>query len=326
MINIPKEKSKSLTILVTGIGGDIGQSVIKCLRDSHYELYLIGCDIDSYAGGQQDVDVFYQAPYASQTKEYLNFITNVIKKKKCEYIIPTTEQEIEFYDANRTHFEINEIKILINNSFIINTFSNKYKTFCFLKKHDFLYPETYKLFEFNNELEFPVIIKKEIGSGGKGIYICHNDDELIYFKNMCNDDEIVQEIIGNPDEEYTIGIFSDGSSVQSIAFRRYLDYGGRTKVAELIKDNKIDLLARNLARACKLIGSINLQVRKTENGFVTFEINPRLSSTVYFRHFFGFRDVEWWLNIYEGYPTEFIPKYNKGIAVRTFDEIFIGLE
>ena len=326
MINIPKEKSKSLTILVTGIGGDIGQSVIKCLRDSHYELYLIGCDIDSYAGGQQDVDVFYQAPYASQTKEYLNFITNVIKKKKCEYIIPTTEQEIEFYDANRTYFEINEIKVLINNPFIINIFSNKFRTVCFLKRHDFLYPETYKLSEFNNELEFPVIIKKEIGSGGKGIHICHNDDELIYFKNMCNDDEIVQEIIGNPDEEYTIGIFSDGFSVYCIAFRRYLDYGGRTKVAELIKDDKIDLLARNLARACKLIGSINLQVRKTENGFVTFEINPRLSSTVYFRHFFGFRDVEWWLNIYEGYPTEFIPKYNKGIAVRTFDEIFIGLE
>ena len=325
-MNIPKQKSKSISILVTGVGGDIGQSVLKCLKDSHYNLYLIGCDVDYYAGGQEYVDLFYQAPYASQTKEYLNFIINIINKNKCDYIIPTTEQEIEFYDANRTYFEINEIKVLINNPFIINTFSNKYKTICFLKKHNFLYPETYKFSEFNNELEFPVIIKKEIGSGGKGIHICHNEDELNHFKSICLDDEIVQKIIGNPDEEYTIGIFSDGSSVYSIAFRRYLDYGGRTKVAELIKDDKIDLLARNLARACKLIGSINLQVRKTENGFVTFEINPRLSSTVYFRHFFGFRDVEWWLNVYEGYPIEFIPKYNKGIAVRTFDEIFIGLE
>ena len=326
MINIPEEKSGSLIILVTGIGGDIGQSVIKCLKDSHHTPYLIGCDIDYYAGGKEYVDMFYQAPHAGQTKEYLNFIINIINKNKCDYIIPTTEQEIEFYDANRTYFEINNIKVLINNPFIINTFSNKYRTICFLKKHNFPYPKTYKLSKYNNELEFPIIIKKETGSGGKGIHICHNEDELNYIRNMYNDDEIVQEMIGNPDDEYTIGVFSDGFSVHTIAFRRYLDYGGRTKIAELIKDDRIDLFARNLAKVCELIGSINLQVRKTENGFVTFEINPRLSSTVYFRHFFGFRDVEWWLNIYEKKSIDFRLKYNKGVAIRTFSEIFTDLE
>ena len=49
----------------------------------------------------------------------------------------------------------------------------------------------------------------------------------------------------------------------------------------------------NLAVKINLEGSINVQLRLTEKGPVVFEINPRFSSTVLFRHMFGFKDLEW---------------------------------
>lgn len=320
-----KRTLKPLNILITGVGGDIGQSVIKCLKDTKFNQNLIGCDIDPYSGGKNEVDLFFKAPPAIITEKYLCFIANLLEKERCNYIIPTTEQEIKFFDANRDFFERNKVNVLINNTSIINTFLNKYETICFLKRHGFPYPKTYHLSEFSTGLEFPVIIKPEIGGGSKGVQICHDEDDINYFRKKY-DCAIVQELIGDPDNEYTVGIFSDGSKIYSIAFRRYLGYGSLTKFAELTLNREIESFAIRLARTCKLKGSINVQMRKTKRGFIPFEINPRLSSTVYFRHFFGFKDLEWWINLYEENQNEYKLKYTKGIGVRTIDETFFDLD
>src|SRR3972149_4686944 len=159
--------SEPKRILITGVGGDIGQSAIKCLKDSIYKLYLLGCDIDQYAAGKKDVETFFQAPHASATKEYFEFIKGIIESTGLNYILPTTEAEIEFYDANRKELYEYGVRLLINDSQIINTFLNKYRTINFFKKNGINFPVTFKLSEYNNELGFPVIAKPEKGSGSK---------------------------------------------------------------------------------------------------------------------------------------------------------------
>ena len=91
-------------VLVTGVGGDIGQSLLKCLKDIDYEFSLLGCDIDPFAGGRALVEKFYQAPYATDSESYLQFVTGLLKSENIEYIFPTTEAEIEFFDVNRNLF------------------------------------------------------------------------------------------------------------------------------------------------------------------------------------------------------------------------------
>jgi len=36
--------------------------------------------------------------------------------------------------------------------------------------------------------------------------------------------------------------------------------------------------------------------------------------------------VEWWLEVYEGKHIEYEKKYENGIAVRTFNEVFFELK
>ena len=48
-----------------------------------------------------------------------------------------------------------------------------------------------------------------------------------------------------------------------------------------------------MAVKLNLVGSINVQLRITNHLPKIFEINPRFSSTVLFRHLFGFKDLEW---------------------------------
>lgn len=312
--------------LVTGVGGDIGQSVIKCLKDTGYDIELIGCDVDFYAAGKKSCKKFFQSPWAIEAEEYLNFIQKLIAEEGVNYIFPTTEPEIEFYDKYRDYFRNKNLTIFINDSNIIKTFLDKYETVNFLRDNKLPYPETYTLETYNGELPFPVLLKQRKGSGAKGLKIINDEEELIFFKRKMSD-AIVQEIIGSPDEEYTVGVFSTSKEVYSITLKRHLGYGSLTKVAQLVHDDKIKIIAERVANACSLNGVLNIQLRRRcEDYYVPFEINPRISSTVYFRHFFGFQDVKWWIDLKENRSVEYTPKYKNGIAVRTIGEVFFDLK
>ena len=61
----------------------------------------------------------------------------------------------------------------------------------------------------------------------------------------------------------------------------------------MIENNDITDLLEKLAVKLDLVGSINVQLRITKNLPKVFEINPRFSSTVLYRHLFGFEDLIW---------------------------------
>ena len=66
-------------ILVTAIGGDIGQSIAQCLRDYDKDIFLVGTDIHDKHGGSLFVDEFCVVPSAKD-REYLNVISNIVNR------------------------------------------------------------------------------------------------------------------------------------------------------------------------------------------------------------------------------------------------------
>lgn len=316
---------EKIPILVTGVGGDIGFNITRCLKDTEYDIYLLGCDIDSYAIGRTKVEKFFIAPKASNETEYLNFIDNIVEEYKIKYIYPSTEPEIACFNRNRKHFENIGVVVFINNLFILENFLDKYKTINFLRENKFPFPQTFLIEDYDNQLDFPLLIKKRESWGGRGLIIVNDSKELEFYKSRVNN-AIVQEYIGNKNEEYTVGVFSGSNNIYSICFRRQLGYGSMSRVVELVHNKEMENVAKKIAVFSQLEGSLNIQFIKRGDEFVPFEINPRISSTVYFRHYFGFQDVKWWLDIKENKTIEYILKYKKGVGVRTVGEVFFDLE
>ncbi len=312
-------------ILVTGVGGDIGQSLVRCLREAHKNDLVIGCDADPYAAGMGELKKFFQCPWVKEKYRYLEFMTRLISRERPDYLFPTTEPEIEFFDRHRDRFARTATGVIINDSGIIRTFMDKYETAEFLKNNNLPYPRTYLLKDFRHGLNFPVILKPKKGCGRKGQFVVTDQKELDFFRKRLSN-AVVQEIIGQADEEYTVGVFATGGDIYSIAFKRCLGYGSLTKVAELVQDELIADTAKKIARACALEGILNIQLRKTAKGYVPFEINPRFSSTVYFRHYFGFRDVVWSMYMRENRKIRFNLKYKEGVGVRCLDHVFFNLK
>ena len=146
----------------------------------------------------------------------------------------------------------------------------------------------------------------------------NNDADFSYYSKKIPD-PIVQEIVGTVDAEYTIGVFADDNhNIYSIGFRRYLGYGSMSRYIELSHEAEMHAIAVKTAESCGLRGSFNVQMRKDHEGYKIFEVNARISSTAYFRHCFGFQDVNWWIDLYEGEPISYVAvkqPFSKGVRI-----------
>ncbi|KJS22165.1 MAG: hypothetical protein VR72_07375 [Clostridiaceae bacterium BRH_c20a] len=318
--------SKKLNILVTGIGGDIGIGIVSILNKIQYHSTLIGCDINNYPASKNQVDFFYNAPSAKDQGMYIDFLNKLCSKHNIDLIIPSSEIEIKVLSKTRNFFDENQIKLLINNDHIIDIFMDKLKTIKFFEENKIFYPKTFLFENFEDQLDYPFLVKRKFTAGSKGIFIVEDAQDLEYYRKKYSD-SIVQEIVGDSEKEYTIGVFSDGNKTFNIAFQRKLGFGSLSRFVKLVNDPKIDELAKNISNFIHLKGSINIQVRKDEKGeYIPFEINPRLSSTLAFRSYFGFEDLKWWIDMIYGDEIEYKPIYKAGIGVKTLSEIYFELE
>ena len=140
-------------------------------------------------------------------------------------------------------------------------------------------------------------------------------DEFLFYTRNRIEDYVVQEFITYENGEFTCGLFRQKTGeIRSQIFKRELS-GGYSGYGEVIENSNITALLEKLAIKLNLIGSINVQLRISENTPKIFEINPRFSSTVMFRHLFGFEDVLW--SIEDALGQE-ISLYNKVEVGRKF--------
>ena len=313
-------------ILISAICGDIGSSAVRALREAAHKI--IGCDIKFYTPVFHLADKFYQAPAASDTENYLDFLKDIIKKENIEAFLPISEPEIRILNTRRKEIGTLGIKLLLNNRTIIETFLDKLITARYITSIGLIAPKTTLLREYDGSFGFPLIVKPRAGYGSKKLWILEDQNDLDYLRLKDDGCLIVQEYIGSESEEYTTGVFSDGNNVSSITFRRRLGYGGLSAEAILVDEPALENLSVRIAKATGLIGGINIQSRRLDysNIFVPFEVNPRLSSTLLFRKRFGFDDAVWWLNVLFGKGYSYKKEYKSGRAIRCVSECYFDME
>ena len=317
---------KRPVILISAICGDIGSSAVRALCEATHKI--IGCDMKSYTPVFHLVDKFYQAPAASDTENYLNFLKDIIRKENIEVFLPISEPEIRILNARRKEIETLGIKLLLNNRTIIDHFLDKLNTAQYIVSIGLMAPKTALLKDYDGSFGFPLIVKPRIGYGSKKLWKVEDSKDLDYVHLKDDGHLIVQEYIGSESEEYTTGVFSDGNNVSSITFRRRLGYGGLSAEAILVNEPALENLSIRIAEATGLLGSINIQSRRMDNSniFVPFEVNPRLSSTLLFRKKFGFDDAVWWLDVLLGKRYSYKKEYKSGRAIRYVSECYFDIE
>lgn len=315
-------------ILVTSIGGDLGQAVCKALRYSKYDIKIIGSDCKSFIPYSIFCDDFHIIPKAEDLT-YTKFINEFVLYNSIELVYICSEQEL-LYICD--HFD--DISLELRSRFVLLPFyiidicRDKYKTVQFLRSNHFPYPysvlidDSKPIDNLLKDFTYPFVVKKITDSGSKHLHIVENLQDFNKINNL-NNDYMLQEYI--PGIEYTSAVYRDPYSkeIYVIILERILKAGMSAEV-KVVFNKEIENLCREVAIKLNLIGSINIQLRKQEDSPpVIFEINPRYSSTAFMRAVFGFNDVIFAFEniIYKKAITA--PNIKPGEAYRYFTEYFI---
>lgn len=308
------------TILVTGCGGDIGLGIGRILKMSGASEKIIGCDISDEHPGMFVFDKC-EVIQRADSEKFLETLAEVIKKHSIDLIIPTSEVELRFLLAKDLLDFICNIPVLVPNKKAMMIGFDKLKTVNFLKSFNLLYPWT-KVVKEGFPERLPCIIKSRYGAGSRDVLLV--EEELLEYYSRRRPDDIWQEYLEPNNQEYTCGVYrSKTGEIRTIIIKRRLK-DGITVYGEVMDNSDIKKVLDRLADAIDLCGSINVQLRLTDRGPVIFEINPRFSSTVVFRHMLGFEDVIWSLSEKRGDPLKHYEPITTGAKLcRLSQEIVI---
>jgi carbamoyl-phosphate synthase large subunit len=303
-------------VLLTGVGGDISQGVAAILRECWPDLYLIGSDTYAEHGGQRYVDYFVTVPPADHP-DYLDSIRAIVRERDVNIVIPMSEPELA---ATIPFLELAPgVSWLTAGSRVVEIGLDKLKTAIALEEMGVPGPWTVPVTDDPPPC-YPCILKSRLGSGSRSVFLVNDEEDAAYLSKR-HPNSIYQELLLPADREVTCAVYRnrEGEIASLLMLRRLT--GGFTGWAKVIEDKETSEMCRRIAEGLDLKGSMNIQLRLTDDGPRVFEINPRFSSTVLMRHRLGFSDVIWAMSELEEKRVNF-PILSEGMTlVRTQDAV-----
>ncbi|MDB5272137.1 MAG: hypothetical protein JWO58_504 [Chitinophagaceae bacterium] len=281
----------TFNIGVTGVGGGVGQGVIKSLYDSGYNV--IGLDGELLGAGLYSVSKSYLIPYA-KSPDFIPTLLDICHKEKIALLFPGLDAELEPLSKHRKDFAAIGTTVIVSDQQVITISDDKLQTFEQLTPLGIKVPFTVALDTFDvtqNKIVFPVIIKQQVGGArSKNVFLIKTEKEFDKTVSSIDkkSDYILQEYIEG--DEYTCGTVNlDGVCKGVIVMRRILRDGDTYKCFTE-HNSVIEETVRKIVTAIKPFGACNVQLRLKDNIPYVFEINARCSGTTAARTLCGFNE------------------------------------
>lgn len=316
---------KKYTALVTGVGAVIGYGIVRSLKRCRYDVAVVGTDVYHDAVGQHWCDAFIQAVWAADDG-YCDFLSTVMNQYDVDLVFFGLEPEIYKVCDSKDNFKGDLSKLVLNRKELIDLSRDKWRMFEYLTAHDFpaiksMIPEDYALTV--QQLGLPCLVKPRYSSASRGIMRIDSLEDFCFWKNKMGDDFMVQQIVGDDEHEYTVGLFGlgDGSLTQSITFRRKLSREGATAKAQTVSITDLDEEVTKLASLFKPLGPTNFQFRLHKGHFLLLEVNPRISSSTSLRTAFGFNEAEMCIDFFAEKRRPDSAVIKQGTAIRYIEDV-----
>ena len=345
-----------VTVMVTAIGGGgHGEQILKALRMADRGRYrIVGADMNPMCPQFALADEPIVLP-AATAADYFDQLLDACSRFSVQALFHGCEPELRVFSENRDRILAAGILLPINSSETIALCMDKLATMRFLHEAGFDPPKFWVATSFH-ELEdvdtFPVVIKPSIGSGGSSnVHIAQSPKELRLYAELLrlkqpNTAFIIQEYVGTPEDEYTVGVLHDlnGGFLNSIGLRREIKSTLNIRLKELNQTPRPELgpslvISSGLSHGqigpypevthtCEAIaqslgarGAINIQCRLVGGKVKVFEINPRFSGTTSICAMMGYNEPDVLIRKHllgEAISPRF--RYETGTVIRTIAE------
>lgn len=300
------------TILVTGIGGNVAQGVLRNILSLNLDINIIGVDISPFTAGNHLCSRTYVVPYAYDG-QYISTIKSIIEKEKVDVVIPTTDYEVFYLTSNKAKLSTT---IAASDTDMAKIYLDKYLTYQHHQKLQIPFAQSWLPSEYKNEGS-DVIVKPREGRGSKNIHINPANPQGF------SDEYVIQPLYKGIEITTAFYVKRDGTLHGLFTMERELANGATSKSITTKKyDVELEKIIRKMIAPKGLNGSINIQSIVDDKGkIIPFEINCRVSGTNSIRHNLGFKDVKYTIQEYllNQQPDEIKPI--DGIAVRMLSDV-----
>jgi carbamoyl-phosphate synthase large subunit len=314
----------AITVLVTAVGGGgLGEQLLKALRLATTPYRIVAADMSANSKGLAEADHSELLPSANHP-DYLDHLLRVCEKYEVQAVFCGSEAELKVLSKGREEFTRRRIFLPINPAPVLDLCLDKAKTAEFLQSRDFPVPRFRRIRSLDqlNGFEFlPAIVKPSAGGGGSAnVFLAQTPAELRFFGEYLLGlyaEFIIQEYVGTPDSEYTVGVLIDldGQLLNSIAVRRNIltSLSNRLKIpnrtgrqelgpmlavsngisqGEIGRFPEVTCACERIAMAVGGRGPLNIQCRLMDDRVYVFEINPRFSGTTSLRAMVGYNEPD----------------------------------
>jgi carbamoyl-phosphate synthase large subunit len=276
------------SVVVTGMGGIVGQGVYKCLQGTRYRV--IGVDASEHAAGMYAVPRAYIVP-RSKDPRYVDRLLEICALEKARYMFMGLDMELPIIARAAPRLRKAGVIPLVSSPSVIDLADDKLETIRFLQSQGLPAPRTSDLADgYFREFGFPLVLKpRKGGSRSVGVHIVRNEHEFqTALAQIDRTNTVAQEYIDG--DEFTCSALTfDGRCHGVMVMRRTLR-DGDTHKAFVIRDSVIENFVFKVAELLKPFGSCNFQLRMRNGTPFIFEINPRVSGGTCIRAKAGYNE------------------------------------
>jgi carbamoyl-phosphate synthase large subunit len=320
-----------MKVAVTGVGGGVGQSIMKCLSISSLPVEVYPIDIQPLSAGLfRGVEgvVLPRPELPGGLEMWERWLTS----KGIQVLIPGADHELLPLASVRDDWAARgSCRVLVSEVDLVRTCRDKALTCQRLQREGIAVPRSAwdlsveGAARWAKSIGYPVVLKPRDGSASHNLHIVQDEEELVFFFAR-TPKPILQEYLSlaGKVEEFTCAVFvaRDGTPVGTFMARRDLS-AGTTYRAEVNFWPEIHELLWKIGAALRPLGPLNVQLRLTERGPVPFELNIRCSGTAAIRAHFGYNEPEMLLRHYVLGEELAPPRPRQGYALRYWNEVLL---
>jgi carbamoyl-phosphate synthase large subunit len=309
----------SHNVLVTGIGGVVGQGILRNIISCRYDIRLIGTNTEKISGGNHLCDEVYHVPYAYDPN-YIDRIISICNEENVDLIIPSTDYEA-YYLAKFRHILP---AVAGSSAEVAGICLDKYLTWQEFGRYAIPFAESFLPSDYSGEFT-ECIVKPREGRGSRDLHLNPESPGLF------SDNYVIQNLYRG--RELTTGFYitQDGELLGHITLERTLSAGATASCSvTTAHDSEIEQIIKKMIASFPVRGACNIQsIVTSDQSVIPFEVNCRISGTNSIRAQFGFTDVKYTIDetLYQKKLAK--PHITKGSAVRILLDVIypeIGLD
>jgi carbamoyl-phosphate synthase large subunit len=259
------------TVLVTGVGGPAGVSVVNALLRAGVRTVAVDCDTS--AAGLTLGDVSGIVPMAGDPK-FVDALCDLALSQGADTIVSTVAEELVALGTRAEDLAGNGIAVWVPSQTAVEQCSDKAVFAAVLTEAGIATPATGFV---ASDVSGPWIVKPRFGRGSRDVYPCDSVDEVAWALRRVVDPIVQTRLSGL---EFTVDalVDRDGRFAGGVPRWRLETRGGISTKGETFADDRV------LIGAAAVLGAVGLRGVACVQGFVTdedevvfVECNPRFS-------------------------------------------------